>query len=305
MTMVERSDDLRDRLDKLCKESDTKVVSNILDFQQAHFAKFNKEYGRFIGQYEMFYSALVRLTYAINYFDKSQWPKHRALQFTIAAHSQRQLYTAFYLLHQGFYEDSISLIRSAYESFLRILFISCNQDHSWNVFSDKEGGPKFNATNFVKEELKLDWPTYKLMSSFAHSNKVDVLEDMVQISEKAQKEPIALKLKYDEKRMGVAINYLQFLMLVFLKLSNEIFIADYSNHSQREQIEAELNKVQEYADILTLVMETHSNNEIFRIMAQDVKHIFQLIHAMEKDKCKDWKKVWGEIVGNAPAPSSK
>ena len=61
--------------------------------------------------------------------------------------------------------------------------------------------------------------------------------------------------------MGVAINYLQFLMLVFLKLLNEVFVTDYSTHKQREQIQAEFDKAKEYADILMVVMETHTNNE--------------------------------------------
>jgi len=291
-----REDSLRDRLDELCRNSNTNAVDNILDFQKGHYDKFSKEYGRFIDQYKMFYSALVDLTYSINYLDKSKWPSHRALQFTLAAHNQKQLYTAFFLLHQGFYEDSITLIRSSYETFLRILFISCNQEHQWNVFGNKEGGPKFNALGLVKDELKLDWPTYRLMSSFAHSNKVDVLEDVVQISREAQKEPIALRLKYDEEKMGVAINYLQFLILVFLKLLNEVFVVDYSTHEQREQIRTEFDKAKEYTDILMTIMETHTNNKTFRRMAQDVKDIFQLIHTMEETEEKDWKNAWSRIT---------
>jgi hypothetical protein len=293
--MAARGDDLRDRLDKLCRESNTDVVKDIQNFQEKHFAKFSKEYGRFLEQYEMFYSALVGLTHAVNYYDKSKWPQHRALQFTLAAHSQKQLYTAYFLLYQGFYEDSITLIRSAYETFLRVLFISCNPKHSWNVFGNKEGGPQFNATNFVTEELKLDWPTYRLMSSFAHSNKVDVLEDIVKVSKEAQKEPIALRLKYDEKKLGVAVNYLQFLMLVFLKLLNEVFIADYSSHKQRAEIQAEFDKAKEYAELLMQTMETHTNNETWRAVAKDLKDIFKLIHAMEKNSDQDWKNVWTEL----------
>jgi hypothetical protein len=290
-----RDDSLGDRLDQLARESNTDVIKDIQNFQEKHFAKFSKEYGRFLDQYNMFYSTLVGLTHAINYYNKSRWPQHRALQFTLAAHSQKQLYTAYFLVYQGFYEDSITLIRSAYETFLRILFISCNQKHSWNVFSNKEGGPKFNATNFVESELKLDWPTYHLMSSFAHSNKLDVLEDIVQVSKEAQKEPIALRLKYDEKKMGVAINYLQFLILVFLKLLNEVFIADYSSHKQREQIQAEFDKAKEYADLLMQIMETHTNNETWRVVAKDLKDIFELIHAMEADGSKKWQDVWARI----------
>jgi hypothetical protein len=293
--MATRDDALRDRLDALCRQSNRDLIKEIQRFESRHHVRFGKEYGRFMEQYEMLYSSLVGLTHAINYYDKSSWPKHRALQFTLAAHAQKQLYSSYSLLQQGFYEDSISIIRNAYETFLRILFISCNQEYSWNVFSNKEGGPKFNATNFVKDELKLDWPTYNLMSAFAHSNKVDVLEDIIQITKEAQKKPISLTLKYDEERVGVAINYLQFLMLVFLKLLNEVFVADYSNHKEQEAIKAELDKAKEYADLWMQVMETHTSNPTWRVMAGDVKRIFELVHHMESDNSQPWRQVWAEI----------
>ena len=293
--MPDIEDGLKARLDALSRESNTAVIGEIRNFQGNHLAKFSKEYGRFKDQYEMFYSSLVGLTHAINYYDKSKWPKHRALQFTLAAHSQKQLYTAYTLLCQGFYEDSITLIRSAYETFLRVLFISCNQEYPFNVFGNKDGGPKFNATNFVEQELGLDWTTYSLMSSFAHSNKVDVLEDIVQVSKEAQKEPIALRLKYDEKKLGVAVNYLQFLMLTFLKLLNEVFVADYSSHKQQVEIKAEFDKAKEYAELWMKVMETHTANKHWRVVAEDLKDIFQLIHVMENDGSKNWKDVWAEI----------
>lgn len=294
--MTTRDDGLRTRLDELCRQGNTEVIREISSFQEKHFARFSREYGRFIDQYEMFYSTLVSLTYSVNYYDKSNWPQHRALQFTLAAHSQKQLYTAHLLLQKGFYEDSITVIRSAYETFLRILFISCNQKHSWSVFYKEGGSPKFIPTNFVKDELRLDWPTYGLMSAFAHSNKVDVLEDIIKLSREAQKEPIALRLKYDEKRMGIAINYLQFLMLVFLKLLNEVFVTDYGSHRLRKEIQVEFDRAKEYAELLMQVMETHTDNATWRVMAKDIKNIFELIRLMEFNGERPWKEVWAEVV---------
>jgi hypothetical protein len=290
-----KEDNLRDRLEQLCNASDTSNVQAIVNFQNEHLELFRKQYGRFMDQHKMYYSALIGLIHNVNYFDKSKWPKHRALQFTLAAHSQKQLYTSYMLLCNGFYEDSISLIRSAYESFLRILFISCNPKHPYNVFGNKEGGPKFNATNFVVSELKLDWATYNLMSSFAHSNKFDVLEDMITISQQMQKEPITLRFQYDEKKMGVAVNYLQFLMLVYLKLATEVLIADYSSHKDHVSIESTYTQAKEYVTILQRVMETHTESEHWRIVAKDVLDIFTLMHTMEAGNDLDWRIAWRGI----------
>lgn len=96
----------------------------------------------------------------------------------LAAYNVKTFYSALDRLTKGYYEDSITLTRGLYETFVRTLFISCHPDDAYNalIFKPPKGERAFNLTNFLRNELGLEWETkYGVMSTFAHSNSLQVL----------------------------------------------------------------------------------------------------------------------------------
>lgn len=117
----EESADLIGRLDALTKASDTTQIINIQDYQAKHVRFMRKNYGRFMDQFEMFFCAMTGYSHNINYLDKKGWPINRGFQFVIATSSLKQFHSAYTLLCNGAYEDAVTILRSIYESFLRII----------------------------------------------------------------------------------------------------------------------------------------------------------------------------------------
>lgn len=220
------------------------------------------------------------------------------MQFTIAVHALKQLYSAYGLLYRGSYEDAIALLRSVYESFLRIIFISCNPKYAYNAYQVKgQTGPKFNATNLVDVELKLKWSNYRIMSAFTHSNKFNVIEDITEVGTKGQTKPITLRYKIDDKMISITSNYLDFFTSVFLKLFDELFTADPSKQRGQQKIREMKDLLNEYSTTAEYARKTHSSNTYWRQVAKDVGDIFELIHFMDKNTDADWRKAWKKVRG--------
>ena len=69
-------------LDELCNKSDTTVIKEIGEYQQKHRAYIGEKYGRFLCQFEMYFSALTELSLNINYLNK-KWHPNRGFQFIL------------------------------------------------------------------------------------------------------------------------------------------------------------------------------------------------------------------------------
>ncbi|HUD07005.1 MAG TPA: hypothetical protein VMR34_03900 [Candidatus Saccharimonadales bacterium] len=287
---------IRAKLDKLCDESDTTVFADIYKFQKEHLEYMGQHYSGCMNQFEMYFSATVNAGLNINYLDKKAWPDHRALQFTIATHSLKQFFSAYNLLNDGAYEDAIALLRSVYEAFLRIIFASCNPKKAYNAYTMAgQTGVKFNATNLVDNELKLDWNNYKIMSAFTHSNLFNVLETMTNIAQKGQKEPITLTYEVNKDMISIVMNYISFLMWVFLRLFSEVFVVDYSQHKSKEAIKEHVDLLSEYAGVASFAVKNHTVSKYWRQVGGDIDKIFELMHYMDANPAADWKKQWKEI----------
>lgn len=292
------TDDLTKRLDDLTCVSETATVDNIVDYQSTHLAYFQQAYGRFMSQFKMYFSAIVDTGNNINYLDKSHWPKHRALQFIIATHALKQFYSAYTLLLDGAYEDAIALQRSIYESFLRILFISMYPEDSYNAYDYKVGkkqtGIKFNATNLVKD-LGLDWSTYDIMSKFAHSNMYRVVETGASVANGQQKEAIVLIYEKDDDMISVVVNFMLFLLVIFLHLFSETFTVNYS--PAEKDVKKHLDIIREYANISLEVLKNHDVSKYWQQVGNDVDDIFKLIATLDSSKTPNWRTEWVRIRG--------
>lgn len=288
------SADLIARLDKLTSESDTSQNANIQDYQIKHAAYMQQNYGRYVDQFEMFFSAIADYSYNVNYLDKKAWPKSRGLQFIIATRSLKQLYSAHKLLLDGVYEDAIALLRSSYESFLRVVFISCNPNHSANAYKyPGQKGVQFIATNFVKDELELDWSTYEIANIFTHSNMYIVMGDVATIA-KGQAEAINLDYKLDKDMIEMVINLIDFLLDIFLSAYDQLFTVDISKYKSKDEIQVHIDRLHEYASICHELLSGNTNAN-WRKTAVDIEHIFKLINTMDNDQGLMWKDEWSKI----------
>lgn len=291
----EDSANLITRLDMLVRNADKTSAIGIKDYELKHQQFMSVTYGRFIEQFETFYSMLIDYSNHINYLDK-KWPTNRGFQYVIATHSLKQFHTAFVLLKSGFYADSTILLRSVYESFLRIVFVSCHPDYPHNAFKMAgQTGPKFQATSMVNSQLGLKWTTYSTMSVFAHSNQYDVMGDMIEIDKK-KPTLIAVKFEADNDMASLTMNMMNFLLAVNLKMYDELFIVDISLRKDRVELQRYIDLLHEYALITNESLKGHDKNTYWRQVGVDIENIFTLVKTMDSNSNLQWTKVWKTIV---------
>ncbi len=286
------SDKLRNRLDELTNQADIKVVSDIREYQVKHQAYMDKSYGRFMSQFEMYFSSITMHTHHQNYIKRSHWPTHRAVQYSATVHALKPIYSAYTLLCSGFYEDSIILLRSAYETFVRILYISCYPDKPYNALVHEKGLPKLNITNFINQDLKLKWTKYSIMSMFYHGNWVGVLDSLKDNQDKTDPKPITLIYKLDKNMIGLVTNNFLFILAVYMNLVTRLFTVDYSGNPAAE---AELVKAKEYSDLLIENLRNHTSDQYWRDVGKDISNLFDLIEKLEANPKTNWKKEWETI----------
>ena len=284
-------------LDDLTASSNVQAVAYLEEYKYKHRQYVLKKYGRFMSQFNMYFSAIVDTGNNINYLNKKHWPDHRSLQFIIATHSMKQFYSSYSLLLDGAYEDAITVQRSIYESFLRILFISLHPSDSINIYDYKgpnahQTGVRFRATNIVND-LGLKWSTYNIMSSFAHSNMYKVLETATDLASNGQKSAIALNYKKDDDMISIIVNLMLFLLAVWLKLFTEIFTVNYP--PSEVNVKKHLDIVEEYKQVAMRTLKEHSKCKYWRQVGTDVEDIFMLIKALDDSASPDWKKEWHKI----------
>lgn len=291
------ADDLIKQLDELTKTANAVVVTDLETYSSDHRAYFSREYGRFMSQFRMYFSAVADVGNNINYLDKSHWPSHRSLQFIIATHSIGQFYSAYKLLLDGAYEDAITIQRSIYEAFLRILFISLHPSDSFNAYDYRSSqvpqpGVRFKATGIVKD-LGLKWNTYSIMSSFAHSNMYKVIETAANIANNGQRDPIALMYEKDDDMISVVVNFMLFLLAIWLKLFTEVFTVNYP--PREVNVKKNLDLLDKYKSVIMRTLKEHSESPYWRQVGIDVDDLFKLVNALDDSVNPKWRDEWKKI----------
>ncbi len=286
----EKTDWLKKRFDELCDTKPSQVVLDIKRYEEDHLRKASKEYGRFVAQFDLFYDLIVKISGRVNYIEKADWPKHRSVQFMLIFHNLKNIYSSFDRLVKGFYEDSIVLDRPAYEAFIKVIYITCYPDDPLSVVSGRKSssGRKFNLTNFVKDELKLGWRDYRLFSIISHAKAYSVLTETVRISREGQKEPITLELEFDEELFELGVNYIIFLLLVYLKIIVCLFATSYNRILKKEMVE----KAKELIVLGERIMSLHPK-DYWPQLIKDTEDIFKMVQEVEGGK--NWKESWKNI----------
>jgi hypothetical protein len=252
--------------------------------EREHFALLNQEYGRFIVQFEVEFTALAELTDRINFADRSEWPEHRSVQYVLLAYNAKTFLSAVDRLVKGYYEDSITLTRSLYETFIRMLFVSCYPDDAYSVIGKPPRGVRqFNLTGFLRTDLELEWETtYGLMSTFAHSNSYQVMMALKRaIDREGDPERFGVTFDYDSRLAEAAMPFLHFVLLAHLRFLVERIVDGTTITDQPS-----LSTAREAVDFLTYGLVNHPK-EYWRNVAADLDLLFKMLALA--DRREDWK----------------
>ncbi len=276
------------KLDKLCSTTESSTALEIRDFESRHQLLISNNYGRFIDQFNSIFSLISDCTFAINYVDKSTWPAHRGLQFLLHTHNLKTLFSAFDRLTKGFYEDGLSLSRTVYEALIKIIFLNCFPQSSSALFQNVKNVPNFKLDNFLKDNLKLDWHDHFLLSMMSHSNNYSVLKGWVELNRKKQTEPICLELTFEKRLFEIGINYIYFLLILYLKILEFLFITK-TNSILTEDL---LKKVRGFSELAIYFQGTHPLDYWPQVM-KDIENISCLLQRTNEGE--PWNAAWDSI----------
>jgi len=290
---------MRDDLDSFVdanKEIRYAVVNSVDKFELNHEAYVRKNFGRFCVQFETYHSITTTLLHNLNYGEKGHLDGYKSLQFQLIVNAQKSLYSAYTLFKKGMYDDCAAVLRIVYESFLRTLFISLNQQYPYNaIIRSPTQGPKFDATGLIKGQLKLDWTHYSILSNFAHGNSYRIFLDIDANADTENPQPITVRYGIDKNMISICTNYFYFFSLIHLWLlvghlkPSESFLTN-NNELLSLYVSAEHAK-----DLTYQVLAMHPENEVWPLIVADLDHIFQLISAVDVDPGVNWKHKWAEI----------
>ena len=205
------------------------ILHELENAELAHRLRFENDYGRGIQQFYVEFGALVDAVDDVNFAERDHWPPFRYVQFVLLAKNLGSLHSAMDRLSRGFYQDALSLTRSSYDAWLRLVFISCYPDDPYAALMHRtpKGTPSFNATDLVRVQLRLDWLSkYRIMSAFAHGNSVDALQSLqAAIERSGDPERFGLQQSYDVSRIELVYPFLEFLVLAYLRFVVERLLA--------------------------------------------------------------------------------
>lgn len=281
------------------------VINSVDEFGMKHEIYLKKNFGRFCGQFETYHSVITTLLHNLNYGERGHLDGRKALQFQLLVNAQKTLYSAYTLFKRGMYDDCAAVLRIVYESFLRVLFISLNPQYPYNaIIRNPSEGPKFEATGLVRDQLKLDWTHYDILSNFTHGNSYRIFLDIDANADIDNPQPITVRYRIDENMISICTNYFYFFSLIHLWLINDHLKPSKAFLLKNEEL-ANMYDVADKAKYLTYeVLSKHPENDLWPLIAVDLRKIFELISAIDNDSGINWKEKW-QSIHNSSTQSEK
>lgn len=202
------------------------VIKNIFNHIDEHTELFVWKFGPwFVKYFEIAFDSIIESIIQTNFEKKDNRPEHRTIQFLLIRNNLSTIFSSYNLLIWGFYLDSIILIRSLFESVIRIMYISYFPEDKDSALYNKKWGKKLNITQFTKNILNID-RHYQLLSIKSHSNAYKTIKDLVDISKNWQKKIINMELERNDEELSLTLNWLQFILWNYLFIIKEIFLKD-------------------------------------------------------------------------------
>jgi hypothetical protein len=242
-------------------------------------AEFIKIFGDF------FHELNIVISY-LNLVPKNNWKRHKKIQYLLYPEVMKTLHRALEDTTDGYYEEAMMLLRSVYETFLRIAFLSCYPENWEAIFYNRKNKMNFEVTGFVKNHLKLKCDfIYGVMSDVHHSKKQKNLSSLIRRSKSNINEPIRIEYRGNKKLLWRSFNYTIFSLCCLFHAMMSIFLDDFDKNDQLKVREERLKKI----DLILLgLIETNPDVE-FASLAKDIKKVGEIIKSA--DSGEDWKKI--------------
>lgn len=278
-------DEIKKKLSKIYTKEPSNKISIIHDYERAHRLWMVNNFGPFVKYFEDSYDFYLDLVYSLNYVPKKGWAWKKNLQYLYFGTATRSLFKAFTVLLDGFYDDSISIARTAYELFVKIIFCSCYPNDVWCTYAKAPKGQRqFNLTNFLKHDLKVDWDfLYELTSGASHGKLylTRILSNMR--ANRGGNEPIGLWLKIDQKLISIPVNQLTFLIWGYIRLLTVIFPIVYPDGERNQTL---MRKSKDFDDALGTIVKTMPNK--MKQVGLDFEKVIKIVQIAEAGG--SWKK---------------
>lgn len=274
-------------VESLLFDDPAKTSSDIYYFIRQHRLLFLNEFGNFIKQFEDFFNDMSEFVTLLNYAPKDEWSDAKKTQYLMFPETMKTLHRAFEDINDGYYDESMMLNRSVYETFLRIVFISCYSINYESVFvRPKKGCVAFNITNFSKDILKINWDyLYRIMSAIHHSKKHKILKE---ITSRQNNPKQVVRLVYESDRkvgMPMCVNITMFNLTCFFHALISLFGKDIDNN---ENTKAKKIRWLSVDKALLMILEANPKPD-FASLSRDIKKIGRIIKASGAGE--NWQKL--------------
>ncbi|MFH1289050.1 MAG: hypothetical protein ABII25_10230 [bacterium] len=272
-------------IDESRSNEPSKITLGIYEYIKKHKNIVLNSYGPFVKDFEDSFQELTLVIDYLNYVPSDKWENHKKFQNLLYPEALKTLHCSFEILINGYYDESIMLCRSAYETFFRIIFLSCYPKEWEAIFVDRKGKIQFNVTSFCKDHLNIDWEfIYKIMCLMSHSKNFRNMEKLKKIWEKKAKEKITLIYSLNEDSLKMAINNIILTLSCLFHIIIPIFEEDLQNYIG-------FNKVIKRDLILLGIIEDTKSD--FSALSKDIVKIGKIIKIANSGG--DWEKVAGQV----------
>ena len=273
-------------LDKLIEElkspDPARSTLDIYEFITEHRTMAVYQYNNFIKIFEDFFDELNAVIGLLNYSPKSNWPKHRSIQYSLYPETLKTLHCSFEIAINGYYYESVMLSRSVFETYLRMVFISCSPSDWESAFYDLKGRRRFDVTSLIRDHLKVDWHfIYRLMCKTSHSKSHYHLKKIIDRS-KNPKQLIQLEYKGDKKVLQFAINCIMLDLALLFHTMMTLFEPDFDKLSDLKKMKSRLKKIDEA--LLDIIRANERSK--FSAITNDILKIEKIMRVA--DLGKDW-----------------
>ena len=239
----------------------------------------------YVKYFEDYFDVLNNAISSLNFVPKENWSQYKSLQYLMFPETLKTLHRTFEDTVAGYYEEAVILLRTVYETYIKMIFIACYPEDFEAIFRNRKQKRNFNLTNFVKDDLHFDWEfIYRFMSYASHSKIHLILERLIKLSKKEDKNPIRLEYKYDKDAISRPMNLSTFLLYVLLNIMLVTFKDDLENSKIDRNHIIRIVKIDK---VLRGILESLPNK--FSSIVKDIDRIDIILECAKQGK--DWKNI--------------
>ena len=277
---------IEDFLAKLATLGPAKTSEDIYVFIEQHREWAKIKLGKMFDLFEYCFDELNIIIQYLNYVPKENWNKQKSTQYLIIPETMKTLHRSIEDALDGYYDESIMLNRSVYETLIRVVFLSCYPDEWEAVFIERKNKMRFEVTGFVKDHLKVHWHwQYQLMCCVAHSKIYNHLSRIKEINEDPVKGTVFLKYSKDFTALSAAMNISLFNLCALVHILVSIFEKDFENYDNLEKRKDNIHEIDE--SLRSLIQLNERQN--FKLLAKDIEKVGMIIRSAESGN--DWKMI--------------